>query len=190
MRPWRMLWLVLALLFACEENKEDREKLDAFLEEPETGVESFGVEYIFSDSANVNAQMFATHVVEKEELLEGEPKGKMVHYLDQGIRLNFLNLRGQVYSYIEADSGIFYRDDNIARLIGNVYLKNHKGESLSTEELNWNQEKDSIFTDKLVHIVTPDKDITGKEGLKAKGDFSSYSIYGIVGEVEAEEAGL
>lgn len=150
------------------------------------GIESFGVEYLFSDSGRVTARMLAPHVIEREE---GEDKKQTrVQYMDQGVEIRFLNSRGQAHSSIRADSGIFRQAQEIADLYGNVLLRNNQDEKLETEELHWDKQKDSVFTDKFVRITTPDKVITGSRGLRANTEFSAYTIYGIQGEIEAPDA--
>ncbi|RMG66545.1 MAG: LPS export ABC transporter periplasmic protein LptC [Bacteroidetes bacterium] len=152
------------------------------------GVESFGVEYLFSDSARVSARMLAQHVIEAEE--GEEKKTEKVHYMNQGVEIQFLNQAGQAHSTIKADSATFRLDQEIADLYGNVRLANHQGEHLETEELHWDKQKDSVFTDKFVRITTPDKVITGSRGLRANTEFTAYTIYGIQGEIEAPDNGL
>ncbi|GAB4402971.1 MAG: hypothetical protein OHK0039_01540 [Bacteroidia bacterium] len=182
-----VLVLVLIVLYLVRSTVQDQEPVAVPPPELElsSGVESFGVVYRFSDSARVSAQLFARHVLEKEE---GDEKEKeMVHYLDQGVRLEMLNAYGQVSSTVTADSGEFRRKSESAVLRGNVRLFNTKGERLETDELYWDKQKDSVFTTKPVRIQTPSKIITGRQGLRADASFDSYTLYGIQGEIETEE---
>ena len=48
-------------------------------------------------------------------------------------------------------------------------------ETLKTEELFWDPNAGDVSTEKFVKIETPEEIITGT-GLKAKQDFSSWSI--------------
>ncbi len=173
-------------LVACSASGDPPPKRPLPEFEENVDVESFGVTYVFSDSAHVSANLYATHVREQQE---GEEKTEVevVHVLDGGVKIHMLNQLGQTTSTIVSDSGIYRRTSGIAELYGNVRLSNFKGETLETEELFWDEKKDSVFTTKFVRIETPDKIITGSEGLKAKADFSSYTIFGIQGEVETEE---
>lgn len=195
--------LILTTMIACGTEDSQPEAEDFLDTEKYEGVESFGVEYYFSDSARVSAQMFATRVIEREQPVEEkkeekvvspvkedkekEVKTEMVHFLSQGVKLYFLNFRGIAHSTISSDSGVFRREKGIAQLIGEVEMTNHKNETMKTEELYWDKEKDSVYTDKFVRIETPDKVITGSRGLRANTDFTSYTIFGIRGEIETEE---
>ncbi|MEM7372930.1 MAG: LPS export ABC transporter periplasmic protein LptC [Bacteroidota bacterium] len=190
-------------MIACGPEESQPEVGDFLETEVYEGVESFGVEYYFSDSARVSAQMFATRVIEREEPVvedqevekvvspvkdeDKEVKTEMVHFLSRGVRLYFLNFRGIAHSTIKSDSGVFRREKGIAQLIGQVEMTNHENETMKTEELFWDKEKDSVYTDKFVRIETPDKIITGSRGLRANTDFTSYTIFGIRGEIETEE---
>lgn len=204
-----IILFILSTMIACGSEDSQPEVADFLESDQYSGVESFGVEYYFSDSARVSAQMFATRVTEREEeVVKEEPekvgktpkKGKgvvkeeekqveteMVHYLRQGVRLYFLNFRGIAHSTIVSDSGVFRREKGVAQLIGGVEMTNQKDETLKTEELFWDKEKDSVYTDKFVRIETPDKIITGSKGLRANTDFTAYTIYGIRGEIETDE---
>jgi len=175
------------LLSSCRAEAEERPGRP--LPEVAEGIdsESYGVTYVFSDSARVTANLMSAHVTEKEEQEDESTKKRMVHYLDGGVKIIVLNAAGQTTSTIVSESGVYERDEGVAELLGNVMLNNYKGEKLETEQLFWDEKKDSVYTDKYVRIETPDKIISGSEGLKAKADFSSYTIFGIQGEIETDE---
>ncbi|MEO0898172.1 MAG: LPS export ABC transporter periplasmic protein LptC [Bacteroidota bacterium] len=180
-----LLMISMLLLFlGCSSEDSEADKR-AFMKEYD-GVrsESFGVTYYFSDSARVTAELVAEHIIEKEFV---EPKRQVLHLINRGLTLNFLDARGRTQSYIKADSGSFDMNDRSGSLYGNVSMLNSNGETLETEELFWNEKKDSIFTDKLVRIETPDKIIIGKGGFRSNTEFSNYIIYGIEGEIQTEE---
>lgn len=182
MKQWVFV-LLSALMFACG-SEDSGQTASAFMKKFD-GVrsESYGVTYYFSDSARVTAELKAEHIIEQELK---EPRVKVVHIIDKGLRLNFLNSRGKPHSYIEADSGLFELKERTGSLFGNVRLHNSKGETLETEALHWNEKKDSIFTDQRVRIETADKIIIGKRGFRSNKDFTNYIIYGIEGEIETE----
>jgi LPS export ABC transporter protein LptC len=184
MRGFILFGLLLMILAGCaEEETASKRPLPEF--ETDVDVESFGVTYVFSDSARVSANLYASHVKEQQEGEEGD--AEVIHLLDGGVKIHILNDYGQVTSTILSDQGVYRRQTGSAELYGNVRLSNFKGEKLETEELFWDEKKDSVYTTKFVRIETPDKIITGSKGLKAKSDFSAYTIFGIQGEVETDE---
>jgi LPS export ABC transporter protein LptC len=66
--------------------------------------------------------------------------------------------------------------ENIYRAVGDVFVTNlQKNETLRTEELFWDPEKEIIYTEKFVTIKTEDDLIPG-EGLIAPQDFSTFEI--------------
>ena len=181
--------LLVGSLLACGGEDDGPRRLPLPMEE-NVRAESYGVRYLFSDSARVTAELNATHVVEKLEKIPGaekEAETETVHYLDQGVVMNFFSAPGEVSSVITSDRGNFRQTLGMAELRGNVVVTNYKEETLKTEQLFWNKRKDSIYTTKFVRIETPDKIITGSKGLQANTAFTAYTIYGIRGEVEMKE---
>lgn len=174
----------MVLTLACEKNAEV-EVVDTEVEISNVKVESFGVEYVFSDSAIVTANLRAQHVIERTDSIDGREED--VHYFYGEVEIDFFNKLGLKTSTARGDSGRFRRAVNLARLDGNVVLNNELGDRMYTEQLFWDEKKDSIYTDKFVKIVTPDKVITGSKGLRSNSSFSSYVIFGIQGEIEADE---
>lgn len=94
----------------------------------------------------------------------------------EGIKLVFYNRLGQKTSELTALSGYKNADENLFRVEGDVVVVNlEKKETLSTEELYWNPETKSIYTDKFVSVKTPDQ-LLFAEGMNANQDFSSYEF--------------
>ena len=181
-----IVFVIFYFLFLGGDEQEQEEGKVLF-ENSEEGVqvESFGVEYLFSDSARVSAQLIAGHVVEKET---GEESNKeTIHFLDQGVEVYFLNAYGQTTSQISSQSGEYNRKAGLAELKGSVVLINQKGEKLETEQLFWDEKKDSVFTNKFVRIETPDRIITGQKGLRANTEFTAWTIIQSQGEVEVKD---
>ncbi len=77
--------------------------------------------------------------------------------------------------YREYEKKVFLRDSVV---VINIIKK----DTLKTDELWWDQNKEEFYTDKHVEIRQPDKTIYGT-GLRAGQDFSWYDIYHITGVV-------
>ena len=71
----------------------------------------------------------------------------------------------------------------------NVHVVNKKQEEMNTEELNWDQVNDRVWTDRFIKISTKDEIIYG-EGFEANQDFTSYEIKRITGTIKVQEEGL
>ncbi len=155
-----------------------------FLEvEDDVLMEMYVVEYLFSDSAILQAKMTAGRVTERM------PKENQAsfHELAGGVKIELFDYYGRTSGVITSDSAIFYANMDVATLYDNVKLINKKRETMETDSIVWAQKKDSIFTDAPVHITTTAQEIYARDGLKAKADFSSYVLYGTSGEVEIDE---
>lgn len=147
--------------------------------------EAFGVEFYFSDSARVTARLSAGHMIDKEE---GEdPHFYIVQYMNNGVEINFLNSDGLTTSKINSESAIYNKEKGLAELTGSVVLLNGKGEKLETEQLFWEEHKDSIYTTKFVRIETPERIITGDHGMRANSEFTAWTILESRGELTIDD---
>ncbi|MEM7513609.1 MAG: LPS export ABC transporter periplasmic protein LptC [Bacteroidota bacterium] len=177
--------LLLGAMMACSSPETVEEEAPVPQEEDGSSIESFGVSYVFSDSARLTAKLKSRHVIEKEEDLGEGPEP--IHYFYEWVELEFYDENGNLASRAEALGGKFRRKKRLAELTGDVVLSNLEDETLRTEQLFWDARIDSIYTYKPVEIETPDKIIRGSKGLKSNSSFTEYSIFGIQGEMETDE---
>ncbi|MFT6969515.1 MAG: LPS export ABC transporter protein LptC [Roseivirga sp.] len=92
------------------------------------------------------------------------------------ITVHFFNPEGDTTSVLTAQKGEYSAETKLYKATGDVVVSNlEKKQTLSTEELFWEPEKDRIFTERFFIIVTDERLIKG-EGLEAPQDFSSYQI--------------
>lgn len=189
MRKW-IFPLLACLWLGCTDDDPNAQRLLNPPDENLNAVESFGVEYIYSDSAQINMQLRAGHLVE-EDLVDqdGGRLGKSVHYFDQGVEIFLYDEAKEPHTTVRSDSAILNQHTGLLRLAGDVKMVNQRNETMQTQELIWNRSIDSIYTTRRVRIVTPDKIIVGREGLRANATFTGYEIFGIEGEIDAPDAG-
>ena len=110
-------------------------------------------------------------------------KTKMLHNLQnedrevpEGMFITFYEKDGSISATLEADYAYYTNETKIWKAQGNVIIHNMENEeTLKTEELFWDPNAGDVSTEKFVKIETPEEIITGT-GLKAKQDFSSWSI--------------
>ncbi len=94
----------------------------------------------------------------------------------EGFYIEWYNQRGQVTSFFSANYVYFTKAENLYRAEGNVVVKSiAKQDELNTEELFWNQEEETFYTDKFVTINSDGEVHTG-EGMEANQDFTEYHI--------------
>ena len=66
-------------------------------------------------------------------------------------------------------------DKNLWELKDSVVATNEKNETLETELLYWDQEKDHVYTDRFVKITSEDQIVMGT-GLESNSRFTNYII--------------
>ncbi|MEZ4688506.1 MAG: LPS export ABC transporter periplasmic protein LptC [Bacteroidia bacterium] len=171
--------IFLLILVACGSTEEDRENLP---QAPDDGIrsESFGVTYLFSDSARVTARMEVGHLIEKEEEQEEKKDRENIMFMEDSLHISFLSPRGATTSEISASRGIYYRDRGLAVLEGNVNMTNVRGEHLQTEKLFWDEKKEEIYNHTFVRIETDREFLECDSGLVANTDFTHWRLKGSV----------
>jgi len=105
----------------------------------------------------------------------------VIHQLE----LEFFDENSQPSSKLKADSGYVVHKTNDLKAVGNIVIKSSDSTTLWTDELNWSEEKQKIFTDREVKYSKDNKVYRGrglesdpslkhiviKEKFSGKGDF-------------------
>ena len=159
-----LLFLGLILLFSCDsETATQSEKV--IYQGPMRTLEN--AEIFHSDSGRVKA------IVKTKKLHNLQNEDREV---PEGMFITFDKKDGEVSATLEADYAYYSNETKIWKAQGNVIIHNMENEeTLKTEELFWDPVAGDVSTEKFVKIETPEEVITGT-GLKAKQDFSSWSI--------------
>ncbi len=95
------------------------------------------------------------------------PKSLHVDFYDDSTKVES-QLFAKYGRYLENEDKVFLRDSVIV-------FNMKQGDTLRTDELYWDQNKEIFYTDKKVAIHTPEQIIYGI-GLNAKQDFSQYTV--------------
>ena len=88
---------------------------------------------------------------------------------------------------IAADTAYYYKNEKLWHLIGNVKVRNVDDERFDTEELFWDQRKQSIYSDKFIHIEQKDLIIEGV-GFDSNESMTKYSIRNTSGIIPVKDA--
>ncbi len=158
--------LGLAMLFSCQ---SDLQTIDAITQYDEGPVESaFNVEIVYSDHGYTRMILHAEQMdkYENEESYLELPKGLYVVFYD--------TLK-QETSSLSAKYAISYEDSEIIEAHNDVVVINELGERLNTEELIWNQKKQTIHSEKFVKVTTEDEVLYG-EGFESDERFDHWRI--------------
>lgn len=114
-----------------------------------------GVSKLISDSGVVRYKIVAEewHVFDKTNPpRQVFPKGIFLERYDDDFRVNL---------HIVADTAYCY-NQNLWELRGRVFIENEEnGTTFSTELLYWNMNEHRLYSDRHMHIVTPDRDLQG-----------------------------
>ena len=155
--------LLLQAVVACRPTQDPDKELKY------TGpvMETTNVQTFYSDSARVKIKLKAP-VQQQFETGDG--------IYPKGLDMIFLQENGQVGSTLKSSYGKYTKETDSYLVRGNVVVHNVlRNQTLNTEELRWDKQKQQIYTDKFVKIRTEDEILTG-HGLRANQDFSKYRI--------------
>jgi hypothetical protein len=115
-------------------------------------------------------------------------------YFPEGIYLEQFDSLFQVETSIVADTAYHFVEQELWHAIGNVVVKNTKGETFETSELFWNLkvpqgEVNAFYTNRQVKITKPDGTfIYGHSGFAADQSLTVSRLYGGSGELLIEES--
>jgi hypothetical protein len=141
-------------------------------------IELDSVETFYSDSAVVRVRLTAPKQLEFDNNDREFP---------DGIFLEFYEADGVLSGRLVADYCYYYHETDIWRVLRNVIVRDlNSGDQLNTEELFWEQKKETIYTSKFVRIETEGEILMG-EGLQAKQDFSWWKIHHPKGTINLNE---
>ena len=126
---------------------------------------------IYSDSAHVRLKV-SFPLLERREIYNS-----VIEEFPEGLFVEFYEGNKSARSWLKADKGTRYPSEKRIKLIGNVELFNHKRDKLETAELNWDEEKQEISTEKFVRITQPERgDTTYGFGFVSDQHFKRFEI--------------
>lgn len=102
-----------------------------------------------------------------------------------GMKMYFYSATGEVESTLTARYATAVENSNEMTARDSVVVINNKGERLDTDELIWDEEKKTIYSNTFVRISTADEIIYGN-GMVADQNFSNYTIKKITGTVKVK----
>jgi len=132
----------------------------------------------YSDSAVVKMKMEAPHQLEY---------GNGDREFPEGLHLEFFDINGNRTSTLRANYCYYTSKEDLYKATGNVVVINtQNGDRLDTEELFWNQKKETVFTDKFVKIEQ-NGELQMGDGLEAKQDFSYWKLINYKGTIDLKD---
>ena len=172
--------IVMLLLFSSCGGK--KKELGEALTERDSlpSMATLGVVTYISDSGVTRYRM------EAEEWLMYDRKRPSYWAFEKGVYLEQFDSLFNVDASIKADTAYFYDKQKLWKLMGNVDIKNRKGERFNTELLYWNQATEKVYSDRFIRIEQPDRIITGY-GFDSNQQMTIYQIRNMGGIFYVDE---
>ncbi len=95
------------------------------------------------------------------------------------LHVDFYNDSTKVESQLFAKYGRYMENQSKVLLRDSVVVFNVKGDTMRTNELWWDQNKGSFYTDKPVYIHQPNGNIINSIGMTASQDLNDVQLYKI-----------
>jgi LPS export ABC transporter protein LptC len=122
---------------------------------------------MLSDSGKTTIKVTTAQQIKLQNEDEIYPKTVYVTFFDKD---------GVEYSSLRGDSGRYFKNDGLYKVMGNVFFFNRlQQQSLSTDLLNWSFTKKKVYTDYPFIIKTRFDEIHGI-GMEADQDFTHYTM--------------
>lgn len=172
--------IFFALLLASCENTQ--EELNALSKKRIAVEEAKFIESYLSQGGKMKARLTAPVMnrYQTDSPYIEFPKSLHVDFFNDSLKVES-QLNAKYGRYRETEQRVFLRDS--------VVVFNLKKDTLKSQELWWDQNKEIFYTDKDVEIHQPDKIIYGK-GLEADQSFNWYLIKQITGQVQVPKGGF
>lgn len=97
-------------------------------------------------------------------------------FFPKGIYLERFDSLFQVEAKILADSAWNFTDRKLWRLKGNVDIRNMEGEMFLSDELFWDQKKQTVYSDKYIQIKRGETELKGY-GFESNQEMTEYRVF-------------
>lgn len=124
--------------------------------------------------------------MDADEWLVYDRKKPSYWAFEKGVYLEQFDSLMNVDASIKADTAYYYDKQKLWKLMGNVDIKNRKGEHFNTELLYWNQATEKVYSDRFIRIEQPDRIITGY-GFDSNQQMTNYKIRNMGGIFYVDE---
>ena len=146
-------------------------------------METKGVSTLISDSGIIRYRLQA------EDWRVIDKKKPPYWAFEEGVYLETFDTLFQMEANIKADTAYYYEKQKLWKLMGNVVIRNLKGEKFNTELLYWDQNTEKVYSDRFIRIEQPDRIITGR-GFDSNQQMTKYTIHMPEGIFYLEDSGV
>jgi LPS export ABC transporter protein LptC len=177
----------VVMLSSCE---NDQAKIDALFNKQISVEEAKNIESYMSQAGKVKAKLTAPYMLRYQGGIGTSVDSPYIEF-PRTLHVDFYDDSTVIESTLDALYSKYVEYDHKVLLRDSVLVLNIKnGDTLRTQELWWDQDKQEFYTDKPAHIYQRDKIIFAKHGLKAAQDLKSYTLYGSEGPMLVPSNGI
>ena len=134
------------------------------------------VRTLYSDSAQLRV------IVEAPTMYNHTDPTDPRQEFPDGLHVTFLDEAQDTNSTLIAQWGVYRQRNNLITVRDSVVWQSVDGQRLETEELNWDEKRERIHTNKFVVLTQPDFIITG-HGLEADPGFTDARVLQVDGRI-------
>lgn len=160
------IWLLM-LLWSCKKTKPIYKKPET-VAVPDQEMWNFDVRV--TDKGKLEAHLRSGHM-----MLFNEDK-KPYSILNQGVHVDFYDEDGNHASTLTSDSGHYQDKTQNVEAYKNVVIVSDSGVTLHTEAIQYDQEREKIFTDLKVLITTTQGDSFWGDGFESDPHMNNWKI--------------
>ncbi|MBB4079317.1 LPS export ABC transporter protein LptC [Lewinella aquimaris] len=169
-----VLPLLIFLLTGCINDPADVARLEEVLDDQVEVARD--VQILYSDSARIRLILEAPTMY--NYLNPTDPRQEF----PDGIIAYFLDEKQDTTSTLVAHEGVYRRRNNLITVRDSVVWESTDRQRLETEELNWDEQREMIYTNKFVVLTQPDYIITGY-GLESDAGFTQARVLQVDGRI-------
>ncbi len=168
--------LTCLLLFACESNFKEVQKMGISDFSPSGDADSINLKY--TDSGRITANLISPKMLDY-----GNADFPFTEF-PKGMHLTLYDALGK-QTFIDANYAISHKQTNLIDLQGHVIISNQTGDNLETEQLYYDQKNEWFFTEKKFKF-TSNKGVSYGEGIDFSKDFKTVNSQKISGQIQTE----
>lgn len=157
------------ILFSCVNDLDAIDRVTYSSDAPDEVTKDLNI--LYTDSGYAQVKIYAN-------LAETYKRPVHITKLKDGLRVDFFSDNGEVGSTLTALYGEINYNTGLIFVRDSVVLYNYeKKQTLETEELFYNRQDSTVFTNKYVVVKKEGKGITGSgQGISTTQSFSKYAI--------------
>jgi LPS export ABC transporter protein LptC len=174
-----LFFMAFVIHFSCQ-SKPEPPRVDATYESDNYPIQkTWNAVVSFSDSGFVRAVLNAGYIAQYPR------NGQLEKQIEGGLKVNFLNGKGEISSVLTSKKGLVYINNNMLAY-DSVVVISTENTIITTDSLRWDASDKMIRSNSYVKIQKPTEIITGY-GFESDQGLKNYRIFKVSGEVLVNE---